>query len=374
MIFDDPLIPLVLDLGSVDPGVRLQAGQQIAQKLASPGFLDILIFHRLTSLLYHTLTQFSREEVGQVPLLDTLRWDYLGGLRLCRSQERETRQLVKMLADAGVEAILLKGADIRHRLYDDPVCRPMNDLDVLISPADLEKARTALEKHDYVLWARDADLRPGFNARFGYVASFLPSGDGSLYADVHWEIQEAGTFYRLPHGPLRARAAALDLEGVPALVLAPEHVVMHLCLHTFDELENAALLKIIDLERALTRFSLDWDLFLEDAARFRIQEPVLWIFREIVRWRPHLVPAEVLKKLGARRSGWVERLIIRRQANAMLISSVMALWRHLPLSAWPAYLWAKLWPSQEYLELNAKSFSGRADYLSHMLGRAQDKT
>ena len=374
MIFTNPLVPLVLDLGSADPGVRLQAGQQIAQQLAVPGFLDTLIFHRLTALLYQTLTQFSREEVGDVPHLEVLRRDYLGGMRLYRTQESETRRFVKVLADAGVEVILLKGADIRHRLYDDPVCRPMNDLDVLISPADLEVARTALEKQGYTLMPRDLDLRPGFSARFGWVASFKPPAGGSLFADVHWGIQEAGTFYRLPFGPLRARATTRDLDGVPALVLAPEHVIMHLCLHTFDELENAPLLKLSDLERALQRFPLDWDLFLDDAARFRIQEPMLWIFRDIVRWRPGLVPEAVLKKLGAYRPGRAERFIIRRQANSMLVSSVMALWQHLPVRAWPEYLWAKLWPSREYLEANAQSFANRRDYLSHVLGRAKEKT
>jgi hypothetical protein len=224
------------------------------------------------------------------------------------------------------------------------------------------------------LMPRDWDLRPGFSARFGWVVTFMPPAGGSLFADVHWGIQEAGTFYRLPYGPLRARAAVRELDGAPALVLAPEHVIMHLCLHTFDELENAPLLKLSDLERALQRFPLDWDLFLADAARFRIQEPVLWIFREMAHWRPGLVPATVLKQLGAHRSGWAERFIIRRQAHSKLVSSVMALWQHLPVKAWPAYLWAKLWPSREFLEANAQSFASRADYLSHVLGRAQDKT
>jgi hypothetical protein len=374
MIFDDPLIPLVLDLGSADPQVRLQAGRQIAQQLAVPGFVDTLIFHRLTSLVYHTLTRFSREEVGQVPLLDSLRWDYLGGLRLYRLQESETRQIVKVLADAGVEVILLKGADIRHRLYDDPVCRPMNDLDVLISPADLERTRSALRRQGYTMMSRDLDLRPGFTAQFGWEASFKPPQGRSLFTDVHWEIQEAGTFYRLPYGPLRARAVTRDLDGITALVLAPEHLVMHLCLHTFDELENAPLLKLSDLDRALRHFSLDWDLFLQDAARFCIQEPVSWIFRELADWRPNLVPDEVLQKLGTYRPGWAERFIIRRQSHSMLVSSVMALWQHVPVRAWPAFFWGKFWPSREYLEANAQSFSGRADYLSHVLGRAQQKT
>jgi hypothetical protein len=280
MIFNNPLIPLVLDLGSADPRTRLQAGRKIAQQLAVPGFLDTLIFHRLTPLLYQVLTQFSREEVGQVPHLEALRWDYFRGLRLYKIQESETRQFVEVLADAGVEVILLKGADIRHRLYDDPVCRPMNDIDALISPAELEKARTALSQKGYVLAPWCLDPQPGFNSRFDYDITFA-TPSRTIPLDFHWELREVGTYYRLPYAPLRARAAVQDLEGCQALVLSPEHLLMHLCLHTFDELETAGILKIVDLDRALTCLDLDWDFFLKEAAAFQIQGPMFWILREM---------------------------------------------------------------------------------------------
>ncbi len=149
---------------------------------------------------------------------------------------------------------------------------------------------------------------------------------------------------------------------------------MHLCLHTFDELEYNTILKVVDLERALNRFPLDWDFFLDDANRFRVQEPILWIFRDIDHLRPGLVPASVLEKLAAHRPGWAERFILRRQRNTMLVASIMALWRHVPVKAWPAYLQAKIWPSRAYLEANAGSFSSRTDYLNHILGRAGEKS
>jgi hypothetical protein len=100
----------VLDLESADHGVRLQAGRQIAQSLNSPALLDTLNGHRLIPLLYHALTQFSREEVGEFPFLEALRWEYSAGLRRYKTQEIETRRFVKVLADTGVEVILLKGA------------------------------------------------------------------------------------------------------------------------------------------------------------------------------------------------------------------------------------------------------------------------
>uniref|UniRef100_A0A7C3V371 Nucleotidyltransferase family protein n=1 Tax=Desulfobacca acetoxidans TaxID=60893 RepID=A0A7C3V371_9BACT len=374
MIFDNPLIPLALDLASPTPETRLRAARRLAQQLAVPGFLETLRGQRLTCLLYHTLTQFNREEVGEIPLLEELRRDYLAGLRGYRNQMREACSLARELSESGVEIILLKGADIRHRLYDDPVCRPMSDLDVLIAPADLEKVRASLEQQGYTLISRDLDLRPGFTARFGWVVCYQSPGGGLPQVDVHWEIQEAGTFFRLPYPPLRARAVPLELHGVPVLVLAPEHLIMHLGLHIFDELEEAYVLKIVDLYLALRRFSLDWALFCEDAARFRLQEPVLWILREMARWCPDLVPTAVLEELGEHRPGWAERFIMRRQAGGMLVSSLMALWAHRPLRTWPSYFLAKIWPSSSFLKANAHFFAGRKDYLRHIMGRTSRKT
>jgi hypothetical protein len=368
MIFFNPLVPMALDLGSDDPGVRLQAVQQLVRRLPAPGFLETLRQQQLTPLIYHNLSQFSREEVGEVPLLEELRREYFWHLRRCKIQERETRLLVEVLAEAGVEVILLKGADIRHRLYDDPACRPMNDLDVLISPLDLEKAQTALKRRGYTRASFTLDLRPGFLAQFGWVISYRSPMGSTLVVDVHWEIQEVGTLYRLPYESLRKRALAQDLGSLPVLVLGAEHLAMHLLLHTIDELESGPLLKLVDLERVLQRLSLDWDFFSEEVNRFRLQEPVLWMFQKLARWRPGLVPSTVWKNLHAKRPGCVEGYILRRQSGAMLIAMALALCRHLPVRAWPAYLEAKLWPTRSYLESNPRLFSTRLDYLRHLLG------
>jgi len=366
MIFVNPLAPLALDLGSDYPGVRLQAVQQLIRRLSTPGFLDTLRQHRLTALIYHTLSQFSRETVGEVPFLEELRREYFGGLRLCKIQERETRFLVELLAEVGIEVILLKGADIRHRLYEDPVCRPMSDLDLLISPFDLEKAHTTLERRGYTLIPWNLDLRPGFTAQFRWVISYNSPTENLV--EVHWEIQEVGTFYRLPYGPLRKQALAQNLGNLPVLILSAEHLMLHLILHTFDEIECAPLLKLIDLERALQRLSLDWDFFLEEVDRYRIQGPVILMFRELARFRPGLVPSYVWKNLTTNPPGWAEGYLLRRQRGCMLVAFVMALRRHLPLRAWPAYLRAKLWPTRSYLEANNRLFPTRIDYLSHLLG------
>jgi len=374
MIFSNSILPFVLALGSADPEVRLQGARHIVRLLSVPGQFDTIGRNRLIPLIYQALTGFRREDLGEVPFLEELRQGYLWALRSYTVQERETRQLVSVLSDAGVEVILLKGADIRHRLYDDPATRLMGDVDVLIAPAQMNRARTALEGQGYRLHLWDLDPQPGFNERFDYDISYISPSGALPCIDLHWEIREVGTFYRLPYAPLRAGARARDLEGVPALVLSPEHVLMHLCLHTFDEMETAGMLKLVDLDRALSRLPLDWELFLADTATFHIEGPVGWLFREIERLRPGAVPDAVLERLGAHHPNWAERFILRRGALALSVASMMALWRYLPIKAWPAYLKGKLWPSAAYLRANVQEYGSRSGYLRHLLLRAKAKT
>ena len=200
MIFDHPLVSPALDLGSADPRVRLQGRKSRSRRsYLLPSLWGPSGSIASPPLLYQTLTQFSRGEVGEVPNFEELRWDYLARLTKYRAQEGAVQVLLKGLDDAGVEPLVLKGGDVRHRLYDDPVSRPMGDLDVLIPPADLLKVRGLLKRWGYIIAPRDADRAPGFNARFVWEEAYRSPG---LVVDLHWEIRKMGAFYRLPYGPL----------------------------------------------------------------------------------------------------------------------------------------------------------------------------
>jgi hypothetical protein len=374
MIFANSIIPPMLNLGSADPKVRLEAVQQITRQLSVPGFLKTLRQHRLTPLIYHTLTQFNRKEVGEIPLLEELRRDYLASLRMYLNQESETHHLVEVLADAEVEVILLKGGDIRHRLYDDPACRPMNDVDVLISPTDLEKVRAILKREGYILSPRDLECIPNFSTRFSWEELYTSPRKDEVLFDLHWEIRKMGAFYRLPYASLQAKATPWGKRGSPLLILAPEHLLMNLCLNTLEELEEAGIQKFVDLDRALRRLPLDWDLFLQDAATFHIQGAVFWIFREMVKLNPQAVPGLVWERLAAYTPGWCERLILRRKAGSLVWASLANLWCHLPVREWPAFLKGKFWPDDAFIKANAQTFGSRIGYIQHLLKRTQDKT
>ena len=60
-------------------------------------------------------------------------------------------QLLRSLADAGVCAILLKGTAVACDLYASPATPARGDSDLRVAPADLDRARSALQEQGYLL-------------------------------------------------------------------------------------------------------------------------------------------------------------------------------------------------------------------------------
>ena len=56
------------------------------------------------------------------------------------AREKCVDQLLAAFATVGIPIIFLKGAALAHRIYPSPELRPMVDIDVLIDPADTERA------------------------------------------------------------------------------------------------------------------------------------------------------------------------------------------------------------------------------------------
>jgi hypothetical protein len=131
------------------------------------------------------------------------------------------RQLgaVRMLRDAGIRFVCLKGFALAHLLYPRPELRIVGDVDLLLDRAELRKATAAL-------------AAAGFKAmpipnRFGFISdsSFLPlvSEDGQVALDLHlapdaWPAGRALTAEAVFARAARFRAGDLELLGP-----APEH-------------------------------------------------------------------------------------------------------------------------------------------------------
>lgn len=113
--------------------------------------------------------------------------------------EREIQQVLKLLAQAGVDPILVKGwAIARH--YPEQALRPYGDIDLFIRP---EQFRTAQE--------------------------ILSGSEGrNVFVDLH---EGASHLDDQPLDDLFARSTTVDLGDVTVRVLSPEDHLRILCVH-----------------------------------------------------------------------------------------------------------------------------------------------
>ena len=90
-------------------------------------YLERLRGHHLLPLIFREVARRGMEKELPRAVLAELREAYLLAFQKAAKQEAEIPQVLRALGRAGIEVIILKGADVRHRLYDDPAVRPMAD-------------------------------------------------------------------------------------------------------------------------------------------------------------------------------------------------------------------------------------------------------
>jgi hypothetical protein len=95
-----------------------------------------------------------------------------------------TDGILRRLEELGIPALTLKGVDLSHRLYGDTASRESRDIDILVSPHQLEQSVTiARREFGYAppLDAHGADGRPLLHYRLEH-----PNGWPSL--ELHWRV------------------------------------------------------------------------------------------------------------------------------------------------------------------------------------------
>jgi hypothetical protein len=350
---------MALMIANLFPLLRGGGGEALHLALGGVNFSSL---ERLRS--QHLLPLIFREAAGrglewELPpaVFVELRQAYFLPLQKAAGQEAEILQVLKVLNTRGLEAIVLKGADLRHRLYADPAVRPMADLDLLIDRTRLRDAKATLVHLGYLPLP---EPRPGFAELFENEITFRPAPGKCLKIDLHFEeLRALGPLYRLPYPSLAAHAQTLDLSGLGVKVLAPEHALIHLSIHAFQDFSiyGPFAMPLVDLFLVLARFPLNWDFFLEEAARFRCQGPVYLMLRAMASLPGVQVPAGVLTCLGHYRPTWQERLILRRLGYLGVHLSVLC--QHRRFNDWVFFFGSKLFPQQSYTREHFGSLAAR---------------
>jgi hypothetical protein len=183
-------------------------------------------------------------------------------------------RILRMLADAGVPVIPLKGIGLAESLYGDAALRACADLDILIPTKNLAEAFHLLLSSGYepeFTQPRLLDLV----ARYGRGCTMMtPQNHMCSYAlELHCGLVWGGPLERELLEEIWSDAARKSFYGVPTFALSAEWEFLYLAVHASRH-GGPSLKWLIDLDRLCSRGAIDWKKVSEKAKWLGWEETV----------------------------------------------------------------------------------------------------
>lgn len=210
--------------------------QEVIDKLITAGGLDWNQFLHLT--LHHRLYPLVCQGLGKCNDLKVPR-EIIAALRQERNRNVSktlpmTGELIKVMgamSKKGIRAVVLKGFPLAKLLYKDLTLRTSRDLDILVWPKDVHKARRVLEESGYFLDAATSQLTDEQLKKWMKVNQHLHYWDQekNVCIELHWRLDCHGMNIPLP--ALENNLDTMEIAGQPMKVLGKEELLLYLVLH-----------------------------------------------------------------------------------------------------------------------------------------------
>lgn len=226
-------------------------------------------------------------------LTEELRWRRYRGI--CEAAFR-------LLNEAEVPFIGLKGAVVSERVYPLPMLRHSDDIDVLLHERDLGRASEVLLRAGWR--PRRAPVLKGVQ----HVPPLVHESDVPI--ELHWRLMIP--YYTIPYDRLWARSQAVRIADVDIRALAETDSLLHALAHGMygrPELKWAADAWFI----LAANPDLDWTTFTETAIAARLELPLYQALRFLSDRLDAPVPPRVLAALEPRaaRTNFAGRSVAR---------------------------------------------------------------
>lgn len=228
----------------------------VAEPVMWEALIELAAFHRVAPLLDRALRDHCPPELPAAVRAELAAY----ARSLANRSLLLTGELVRVLKDLdmhGISALPFKGPALACLLYGDPALRHFDDLDILVRPSNYQAAQQCLLARGYQLQER----------RAFHTSLMLARGNCEIVVELHEDIMPALFPFRTDRQGIWERCGTFALGGLPMRTLAPEDLLLFLCVHGSRHLW-LRLQWICDIAQLLRRApSLDWELTLTQARR-----------------------------------------------------------------------------------------------------------
>ena len=233
----------------------------------------------LDSLLPHWILPFLYYKIGSLPpayappkaIIDNLRHKFLQSRGRDVVLSKQLGEILEAFKGKGLPLLVLKGHALAHGIYPDAATRPSADLDLLVHPETMTKAREILQGLGYRCVGKKYEV-----AKQVYREElFLPRPDKPFHRwiELHWDLTEfswPGRKQRVQ--ALFDRAISIRANKVAFDALSPADALIHRSLsNAWWHYRNLRLIWICDVALLARRLTVpnEWTLLKQLSKEWR---------------------------------------------------------------------------------------------------------
>ena len=203
-----------------------------------------------------------------------LRNIYLSTLQQNLQRLHRLGEHLHLLKENNIPVIVLKGAYLAEAVYANMGARIFSDVDLLVRPEDLSNAQRCL-------------LDAGAFSK-----------EEPFQIDFHWYLDDG---LAIDLGAIFDRFKPVTCGGVQTFGLAPEDLLLHLCIHlsVHHHFEFGGIRTLCDLREVMRCFGdrIDWDYIVKEATRLGIERALYVTFCLSEQLLPAGIPDQVMNAL-----------------------------------------------------------------------------
>jgi hypothetical protein len=215
---------------------------------------DLADHHRTQPLLYRGLAGV--EDAVPPAEMSALKQLYQTNLHKALFLSRELIRIVDHLSALGIDTMPHKGLALAEAAYGDIALRQVGDIDVLIGPQDLPRARAAVRELSYTPHLVFSEAEERAYLKSGYECAFDGAAGPNLL-ELQWAIQPRFYAMDFDMGGLFQRAATITVAGHAMKTPSSEDLLLVLSAHAAKHVWGR-LIWLCDIARIMSFPSLDW--------------------------------------------------------------------------------------------------------------------
>ena len=211
----------------------------------------------------------------------------------------EINRILRALRGVETPVVLLKGSAYVMAGLPTAAGRFVGDLDLMVPRERIEQVEQTLVAHGWAAAELD-DYDQSFYRNWSHEIPPLQHPERETPIDIHHSIAQLT-------GRLRPDAAALFADAVPLAdprlrVLAPADMVLHSCIHLFNDEVGMPLRDLFDQHDLMVHFGTDagfWDRLVGRAKLHGLERPAYHMLRQARRMLGTPIPDTVLEQTAS---------------------------------------------------------------------------